>query len=51
MTDEDRKRFQNSYNNTEPEISGEDNLHTLALIEALYRSIDEDRKVKVSEFI
>ena len=38
-------------NDTEPEISGSDNLHTLALIEACYRSIEEERKVKVSEFI
>lgn len=36
---------------TEPEISGKDNLKTLALIDACYRSIDEERTVKVSEFI
>ena len=36
---------------SEPEISGRDNLSTLALIEACYRSIEEERKVKVSEFI
>jgi predicted dehydrogenase len=36
---------------TEPDISGSDNLKTLALIEACYRSIDEERKVSLSELI
>jgi predicted dehydrogenase len=36
---------------SEPEIAGSDNLKTLALVEACYRSIEEERKVKVSEFI
>lgn len=36
---------------TEPEISGEDNLKTLALIDACYLSVKEDRKVKISELI
>jgi predicted dehydrogenase len=35
----------------EPEISGEDNLKTLALIDACYRSVDEERTVRVSEFL
>ncbi len=34
-----------------PEIDGEDNLKTLALIDACYLSIKEDRKVHVSELI
>lgn len=36
---------------TEPEISGRDNLRTMALIEAGYRSIAERRLVKLSEII
>lgn len=35
--------------NTEPEISGEDNLHTMAAIDACYLSIAEERTVKFSE--
>jgi predicted dehydrogenase len=35
----------------EPEISGRDNLKTLALIDACYRSIEEERTVRVSEFM
>lgn len=34
---------------TEPEISGRDNLHTMAAIEACYLSIKEERTVKFSE--
>ncbi|SHE38828.1 Predicted dehydrogenase [Seinonella peptonophila] len=34
---------------TEPEISGKDNLSTMAAIDACYRSIDEKRTVKFSE--
>jgi predicted dehydrogenase len=34
-----------------PEIDGEDNLKTLALVDACYLSIKEERKVKVSEII
>lgn len=36
---------------TEPEISGADNLKTLALIDACYKSIDEERKVALTEII
>ncbi|WP_069999790.1 Gfo/Idh/MocA family protein [Cellulosilyticum sp. I15G10I2] len=35
--------------NTEPEIGGEDNLHTMAAIDACYLSIKEERTVKFSE--
>lgn len=35
----------------EPEISGKDNLKTLALIDACYKSIEEERTIKVSELI
>jgi predicted dehydrogenase len=35
---------------SEPELSASDNLKTMALIEAAYRSIDEKRSVKLSEF-
>lgn len=34
---------------SEPEISGRDNLHTMALVEAAYRSVDEGRAVSVKE--
>jgi predicted dehydrogenase len=36
---------------TEPEISGSDNLKTLALVDACYKSIEEERKVALSELI
>jgi len=36
---------------TEPEIGGEDNLKTMALVDACYKSIDEERTIKVSELI
>ena len=35
--------------NTEPEISGRDNLKTMALVEACYRSAKEHRAVAISE--
>lgn len=35
--------------NKEPEISGQDNLKTMALIEACYKSVKERREVRVSE--
>lgn len=35
---------------TEPEISGRDNLRTLAVVEACYRSIEQERTVYLSEF-
>jgi predicted dehydrogenase len=34
---------------TEPTISGRDNLNTMALVDACYRSIDEHRPVAISE--
>jgi predicted dehydrogenase len=34
---------------SEPELTGKDNLKTMALIEAAYRSADEGRTVKLSE--
>lgn len=34
----------------EPELSAADNLKTMALVEAAYRSLDEKRAVKLSEF-
>ena len=34
---------------TEPEISGQDNLKTMALVEACYRSVAEHRAVAISE--
>lgn len=37
--------------NSEPEIGGKDNLKTLALVDACYKSIEEERTVKVSEII
>ncbi|MTI60526.1 MAG: Gfo/Idh/MocA family oxidoreductase [Firmicutes bacterium] len=36
-------------NDTEPEISGKDNLHTMAAIDACYLSIKEERTVDFSE--
>jgi len=36
---------------TEPEISGHDNLETMALVEACYRSIAERRLVRVAEIL
>ncbi|MFP4561800.1 MAG: Gfo/Idh/MocA family protein [Spirochaetia bacterium] len=35
----------------EPEISGTDNLRTLALVDACYKSIEEERTIKLSEII
>jgi hypothetical protein len=35
--------------NSEPEIGGRDNLGTMALVEACYRSVDERRSVEISE--
>ena len=35
--------------NTPPEISGDDNLKTMALVEACYRSVAEHRAVALSE--
>jgi len=35
---------------TQPEISGNDNLKTMALVEACYRSVTEHRAVELSEF-
>lgn len=35
--------------NREPAISGRDNLHTLALVEAAYRSLDQHRPVRPAE--
>ena len=32
-----------------PQNSGEDNLHTMALVEACYRSVADHRPVRVSE--
>ena len=34
----------------EPELSAADNLKTMALVEAAYRSLDQKRAVKLSEF-
>jgi predicted dehydrogenase len=36
---------------SEPEISGRDNLHTMALVEAGYQSLQERRLVRVAEFM
>ena len=38
-------------NGTEPEISAEDSIKTLACIEACYRSIKEERTVYLSEIL
>jgi hypothetical protein len=38
-------------NDTEPEISARDNLHTMALVEAAYQSADEHRAIALSELI
>ncbi len=35
--------------NAEPEISGRDNLGTMALVEACYRSVEEKRAVRIGE--
>jgi predicted dehydrogenase len=35
---------------SEPEISGKDNLKTMAVIEAAYRSVEERRSVELTEF-
>ncbi len=34
---------------SEPEISGQENLGTMALVEACYRSVDEHRAVEIAE--
>jgi hypothetical protein len=34
---------------TEPEIGGRDNLHTMALVEAAYRSVEDRRSVAPAE--
>lgn len=36
---------------TEPAIGGRDNLHTMALVDACYRSLDEHRPVDVQEML
>ena len=38
-------------NKAEPEISGDDNLHTMALVEACYRSVGEHRAVSLDEIM
>lgn len=38
-------------NNSEPEISGRDNLQTMAAIEACYKSIKEERTIKFAEVL
>lgn len=38
-------------NNTVPEINGEDNLHTMAAIEACYRSIKEEKTIDFNEIL
>jgi predicted dehydrogenase len=38
-------------NNAEPEISGRDNLRTMALVEACYRSTREHRAVEIAEIM
>jgi predicted dehydrogenase len=35
----------------EPAISGRDNLHTMALVDACYRSLDEHRPVALNEVL
>lgn len=37
------------YDNDEPEISGQDNLKTMALVDACYKSLDEHRAVSPAE--
>ncbi len=39
------------YHDTEPEIGGEDNLRTMALVDAAYRSVEERRSVAVAEIL
>jgi len=36
-------------NNTEPEISGRDNLITMAIIDACYESIKEQRTINLTD--
>jgi predicted dehydrogenase len=36
---------------SEPDNSGADNLHTMALVEACYRSLDEKRQVRIAELL
>ena len=36
---------------TEPAVSGHDNLKTMALVEACYRSLDEHRPVRIDEIL
>ncbi len=38
-------------NGHEPSISGRDNLHTMALIDACYRSVEEHRVVRMAEIL
>ncbi len=38
-------------NGTEPPVSGRDNLHTMALVEAAYRSVEERRTVELAEIL
>jgi predicted dehydrogenase len=38
-------------NDTEPEISGRDNLGTMAAVEACYRSIEEEKTIKFSDMM
>jgi predicted dehydrogenase len=38
-------------NNSEPEISGKDNLITMAIIDACYQSIKEQKTIHLSEII
>ncbi|MCS6953003.1 MAG: Gfo/Idh/MocA family oxidoreductase [Bryobacterales bacterium] len=36
---------------TEPAVSGRDNLHTMALVEACYKSVEEHRPVRLEEIL
>jgi predicted dehydrogenase len=36
---------------TEPEIGGRDNLKTMALVDACYRSVEEHRAVEIAEML
>jgi predicted dehydrogenase len=38
-------------NGSEPEISGRDNLHTMALIEAAYRAVERRGAVELGEVL
>ena len=37
--------------NREPEISGRDNLQTMALVDACYRSAKEHRAIEIAEML